>query len=169
MQIIDNYLEPTMYKNISDFLKSNKTNWFLSSFDTQNFTNNKNGFFEHFFYDNNQPSCPKFFDLILPILKKLKVTAPIKVRANLSLRDIDTVESGWHMDGYHSAATTGILYFTSCNGKTVVKTKDGDVFVDSVENRMLLFPQKTEHKIVYQTDVHERYLINFNFFGELCQ
>ena len=63
MQIIDNYLEPTMYKNISDFLKSNETNWFLSSFDTQNFTNNKNGFFEHFFYDNNQPSCPKFFDL----------------------------------------------------------------------------------------------------------
>ena len=103
------------------------------------------------------------------ILKKLKVTAPIRVRANLSLRDIDTIESGWHMDGYHSAATTGILYLTSCNGKTVVKTKDGDVFVDSVENRMLLFPQTTRHKVIYQTDVHKRYIVNFNYFGKLCK
>ena len=103
------------------------------------------------------------------MLTKLEVDACIQVRANLVVRDKDTIECGWHTDGSNPAATTGILYLTNCNAKTVLSTKEGEVFVDSIENRMLLFPQTTRHKVIYQTDVHKRYIVNFNYFGKLCK
>jgi len=169
VKIVDNYLEADLYNKISNFLKSDKPNWFFASQDTSDFSKNKNGFFQHCFYNNNQPLSAKFFELMEPVLLKLKADACIQIRSNLNFRDIDAIECGWHMDGYNPAATTGILFLTNCNSKTVLRTKDGDVFVDSIENRMLLFPQNTEHKVIYQTDVHKRYVINFNYFGELCQ
>ena len=169
MKIIDNYLEPELYKKISSYLKSDKASWYYKKEDTNHFSKNKNGFFSFCFYNHGQPDHVKFYDLVVPILMKLNADACQQIRANLVVRDKDTVESGWHMDGPNPAATTGILYLTNCNSKTVVKTKDGDVFVDSIENRMLLFPQNTEHKVIYQTDVHKRYVINFNYFGQLCQ
>ena len=169
MKIIDNYLEPELYKKISSYLKSDKASWYFKKEDTNHFSKNKNGFFSFCFYNHGQPDHAKFYDLVVPILMKLDADACQQIRANLVVRDKDTVESGWHMDGPNPAATTGILYLTNCNSKTVVKTKDGDVFVDSIENRMLLFPQNTEHKVIYQTDVHKRYVINFNYFGQLWQ
>ena len=170
MQIIDNFLEPELYENISNFLKSHNTNWwFQKDYTDASLTKNKNGFFEFLFYNYRRPLSPKFNDLIEPVLTKLEVDACIQVRANLVVRDKDTIECGWHTDGGNPAATTGILYLTNCNAKTVLSTKEGEVFVDSIENRMLLFPQTTRHKVIYQTDVHKRYIVNFNYFGKLCK
>ena len=128
MKIIDNYLEPELYKKISSYLKSDKASWYYKKEDTNHFSKNKNGFFSFCFYNHGQPDHVKFYDLVVPILMKLNADACQQIRANLVVRDKDTVESGWHMDGPNPAATTGILYLTNCNSKTVVKTKDGDVF-----------------------------------------
>ena len=85
------------------------------------------------------------------------------VRANLVLRDVETIETPYHIDNNCLYATTGILFLTTCNAKTILNIKNKEVPIDSVENRLLLFDSKIEHKVLYHTDVWRRHVINFNF------
>jgi hypothetical protein len=56
---------------------------------------------------------------------------------------------------------TAIFYINTNNGYT--EFNDGTK-VDSVENRMLIFPSKLSHRAVAQTDEDQRIVINFNYF-----
>ena len=165
-KIIDNFIDENLYKNLSDTIKSENIPWFFRKEDTSNFSNSKNGFFSFCFYNNHKPDHDLFEPLILPILKKLNFLTCIQVRANLCFRDVDAKESAYHLDYDHPNVTTGILYLTNCNGKTILKVDNKEVSVDSVENRFVIFPAQTQHKLIYHTDVHKRYVINFNFIGD---
>jgi hypothetical protein len=167
-KIIDNFLDDESYKNLNYVIKSNSFNWFIEKEDTIN--NNKNlnlnGFFNHVFYNNYEPVSSYFKTLIVPILKKLNVCSIINIRANLSLRDVDTIECGVHTDNYSNSAYTAILFLTKCNSKTILELPGKKINVESIENRMLIFKSKIKHKVIYHTDVHKRFAINFNFFKE---
>ena len=52
------------------------------------------------------------------------------------------------------------------DGEIYIEINEKEHSVDSIENRMLLFPAQTRHKLIYHTDVHKRYVINFNFIGD---
>ena len=168
-KIIDNFLEKDFYMKLSEDLKSDKIPWYKRNFDVNpnvGNTLNKNGYFTFCFYNNLQPDHPLFFEYMPSILKKLKVLSLIQIRCNLTFRDKDTIESCYHTDYNSNKAITGILFLDTCNAKTVLKIKDKEVFIDNIENRMLLFPTNILHKAIYQTDIHKRYLINFNFLQE---
>jgi hypothetical protein len=111
-----------------------------------------------------RPDHPLFDKHILPILNQLNAFIPVQVRANLVHRDVDTKESDWHNDYYKDEVKTAILYFTTCNAKTLLNIDEKEIVpIDSIENRIVIFPSKTKHKVIYQTDVHKRIVINFNF------
>ena len=165
-KIIDDFLDKESYELLSKAIKSETVPWYFRAADTTGHTLNKTGFFSFCFYNHYKPDHTAFDYLILPILKKLNSIACVQVRANLCLRDIDAKESSYHFDYDHPDVTTGILYLTNCNGKTILKINGKEHSIDSIENRMLLFPAQTEHKRIYQTDVHKRYVINFNFIGD---
>ena len=150
---------------LSNTIKSESIPWFFRKKVTSNFSKSTNGYFSFCFYNNHKPDHKLFEPLILPILQKLNFLTCIQVRANLAFRDIDAKESDYHVDYDHPNVTTGILYLTNCNGKTVLQIGDKEVSVDSVENRFVMFPAQTQHKLIYHTDVHKRYVINFNFIG----
>lgn len=164
-KIIDNFLDKNFYENLSKILKSEDIPWYFREKDTYGGTNNKTGFFSFCFYNNDKPDHVLFEPLIIPILEKLNCFSCVQVRANLSFRDIDAIESAYHYDCDHPNVTTCILYFTNCNAKTVLKINNKEFFVDSIENRLLIFPAQTDHKLIYHTDVHKRYVINFNYIG----
>jgi hypothetical protein len=164
-KIIDNFLEKQSYEKLSNVLKSEDIPWYFRAEDVQNSTHNKNGFFSFCFYNDMKPNHILFEPLIVPILKHLKSIACVQVRANLCFRDKDSVECGYHIDYDNPNVTTGILYFNTCNAKTVLNIKGNEFFIDSIENRMLLFDAKIKHKVIYHTDIHKRYVINFNFIG----
>tara|TARA_R110000782_G_scaffold185454_1_gene275614 strand:- start:87 stop:611 length:525 start_codon:yes stop_codon:yes gene_type:complete len=165
-KIIDNFLDDELYKNLNTVLKGEFFNWFIEKEDTDDNTKNLNGFFNHNFYRNNEPASPYFKTLIIPILEKLNIFSIINIRANLSLRDVDTIESGVHTDNESNSAYTAILFLTKCNAKTVLELPEKKINVESIENRMLIFKSKIKHKVIYHTDVHKRFVINFNFFKE---
>ena len=165
-KIIDDFLDKESYELLSKAIKSETVPWYFRAADTTGHTLNKTGFFGYGFYNYYKPDHAAFDSLILPILKKLNSIACVQVRANLCFRDIDAKESAYHIDYDHPFVTTGILYLTNCNGKTILKNSEKEHSIDSIENRMLLFPAQTEHKLIYQTDVHKRYVINFNFIGD---
>jgi len=163
-KIINNFLDKDMYKNIKYFLHSEDTPWYFKSVDSPHNTKNKNGFFSFCWYNNNRPHHVKYDEHIVPILEKLNYKSTIQVRANLIFRDKDTVETNYHKDYEHNNSKTAILYFTTCNAKTILNIDNEEIKVDSIENRMLIFNTNIKHKVVYQTDLHKRIVINFNYF-----
>ena len=56
--------------------------------------------------------------------------------------------------------TTAILYINTNNGYT--EFENGEK-VESVANRVVMFPSNTKHRGITQTDEQTRILINFNF------
>lgn len=166
-QIIDNFLDLDFYKQISHSIKSDSIPWFSRKHDTTNNLKNKNGFFSFNFYNNNEPGHPSFHTIAIPILKKLNYIAPISVRANLTFRDIDSEESGFHIDDNTCLqSTTAILFLTTCDAQTVLKIKNKELKIESVENRMLVFNSQIPHKLIYHKNVHKRHVINLNYFGD---
>ena len=102
---------------------------------------------------------------ILPLFKKLSISSlddvlSIKINGNFC-REKPYV-SGWHTDFISDKENymTGIYYLSTNNGKTLFKSGEE---VESVENRMLVFPGKMEHTPMYQTDLAMRYVINLNW------
>ena len=56
--------------------------------------------------------------------------------------------------------TTAIFYLNTNNGYTEF---EGENRIDCVENRLVMFPAKTRHRAIGQTDVIQRIVLNFNF------
>ena len=77
---------------------------------------------------------------------------------------------GWHRDVLNpwtgevhvQESMIGILYINTNNGYTLLETGDK---IESVENRLLLFPCHIMHTGITQTDTKIRVVINFNFMS----
>lgn len=121
-----------------------------------------NIYFTHSFFNQNLITSDYYNNIIIPILNKLNCKAPIQVRANLFINKIFE-KSGWHTD-YDLNNTTAILYLNTCNGGTELKINNEIKFIKAEENKMLIFPSKTEHRVCTSTDSEKRYIINFNYF-----
>jgi len=164
-KIIDNFLNIKDFKNLNSFIKGKEIPWFFNKVDVANNIKNKNGFFQHTFYENHQP-INNYITQINPFMEKLKIVGILRIRANLTTRDIDAVESSYHTDNDNLSSCTAIFFFNNCNSKTILKLPDEDMVVESKENRILIFKSSIYHKVVYATDIHKRYVINFNYFTE---
>ena len=164
-KIIDKFLEKDTYNNFSNFLKSEDVPWYYRAIDSSmGKSKNKNGFFSFCFYNKFAPNHNAFYTHMQPFIKKLSMKSILQIRANLTCRDVDNNESSYHVDYLYDNSTTGLYFLTTCNAKTILKIGKKEIPIDNIENRMLLFPTNVFHKVVYQTDIHRRYVINFNFF-----
>lgn len=159
MKIIDNFLEKGHFNSIKHLMFSNRFEWYYE----EHMVENDPGCFSHCFYDFSRIKS-NYFENLEPILFKLEVKSLIKIRTNLYISQKEIYESEWHNDFPYENSMTAILYLNSCNGKTVLKLDDEIKEVESIENRMLIFPAKTEHKMISQTDSKRRMVINFNYF-----
>ena len=103
--------------------------------------------------------------LIMPILNVFNAKAWIRVKANLGTREPKPLVHGWHYDVCDTVpfvdSYTAVLYMNTNNGYTLMETGDK---VESVENRLVLFPNDILHTGIRQTDTRVRVLLNFNFF-----
>ena len=162
-KVIDNFLNNQFYEKLSYDIKGEHMPWYYTKIDVDLKKSMNNGLFTYTYYGNHKPLSDKFDEHIRPITESLDVEALILVRANLVLRDVDTIETPYHTDNNCLYSTTGILFLTTCNAKTVLKIKNKEVFIDSVENRMLIFDGATLHNSTTTTDAPARFNINFNF------
>ncbi len=123
--------------------------------------------FEHLFYLTTEYLMwSNATSVIFPILNILMHKAWLKVKANLGLKTPKHLVGGWHYDigtnvQAFDGAITAQLYMNTNNGYTLMETGDK---VESVENRLILFPCNIMHTNVSQTDTKIRVLLNFNFF-----
>ena len=56
-----------------------------------------------------------------------------------------------------------IFYLNTNNGATEFKSGEG---IDSIKNRLVVFPKNTYHRAVSQTDTDKRIVLNFNYISD---
>jgi hypothetical protein len=157
-QIKDNFLDKNQFNNLKNILMSEELPWFWK----ENMTKNDNYFFNHCFYNHGCPQSNLFVENINPILKKLECKAIIEIRANLMLKKELCYNSNFHCDKSFDCKTA-ILYMNTNNGKTVFEEKKL-LPVNSVENRIVIFPSHLKHAGTTHTDTDFRLVLNINYY-----
>lgn len=124
----------------------------------------ENEFFLHSIYDRNLQHSSNLFRLCQPILQKLNPSALLEVRANLSLKREQPERCSFHVDYDIKNLYTAIFYVNTCNGATIIKKESEEYAINSLENKIIIFPAQTLHAMQSQTDVSRRIVLNINFF-----
>ena len=155
---MSNFLDQESYNKLKEFLNNKNTPWYTRegapSVDWILFT--------HYFHDNFVPQS-QGWPLIFPILEKLKCKGVIQVRANLTFKKEKRYEGDWHTD-YEPTNKTAILYFTTCDGYTLLDRKK-QYQIKAEENKLLIFPGDMEHRLVSQLDTEKRTVFNINYYN----
>ena len=166
MEIIDDFLEQTAFDELQTFMMSDDIFWIYNS--TIDYPDDVNKFmFVHMFYDTKQHRYP-FAEKMQPILEIINPISCFRIKANLLTKTPDIVENEFHVDlpmpkEKLKQWTTSIFYVNTNNGYT--KFEDGTK-VESVANRMVIFPSNLKHKGTSCTDEKIRVVINFNYFSK---
>jgi len=158
MKIIKNFLPKEDFEKIKVTMTNPFFPWYLN--DGVNLE--KDGYiqFTHIFFNNTSYVNSPHFNLVEPILKKLKIKALLRVKANLLHRTEKIIEHGYHTD-FNYENTTAIFYINTNNGYTKFKNKK---ICKSEENKMVYFNSKIEHTGSTCTDENYRVVLNINYF-----
>lgn len=99
------------------------------------------------------------FELLRPLLERLRPVELVKAKLNRTLRKDRHIEYGLHVDTRRPGATTAILYLNTNNGYTLF---EGGEQVVSVANRIVLFDAAQRHTGASCTDADYRLVLNVN-------
>jgi hypothetical protein len=168
--IIDNFLEHDEFKKIYNEIMGPMFPWFYNNSvvlrttpDLEEYTKIAYDLddyqFVHIMYMDHRIYSPGF-DLIAPVLAKLTIRALIRVKANLIPKSHTIKEHGYHTDTLYDS-TTAVFYMNTNNGYT--RFEDGTI-VESVANRIAIFPASMRHTGTTCTDQKTRVAININYF-----
>jgi len=169
MRIIDNFIDKNKFYEIGNLMMSEDFPWFFSgTIDTAR--DDDEGIdkfqFVHMFHADHSPQS-SFCDQLIPIIDIIDPLSIFRIKANLLTRTHDIVENALHVDIGHMSEeklkqwTTAIFYVNTNNGYT--KFEDGTK-VESVANRMVIFPANLKHTGTSCSDDKARIVINFNYF-----
>lgn len=130
--------------------------------------------FNHLFYhvSDRAHGWSQYTNFIEPVLNILSPRAWFRCKANYVARgDKKGISRGWHHDA--SGSMNGengnpawnefkiaVLYLNTNNGYTIMETNNR---VESVENRLVIFPNDVLHTAILQTDVPHRIVLNMVF------
>ena len=156
IQVIDNFLDKNIHKNIKDVFLSRTFPWYFLNGVT--FENDNDFFFVHDFYWDKQVLSNYFHDLILPIIGQIKFNNIVRIKANCYTKNNKKQEHLYHTD-FDFNHNVMLYSINSNNGYTEFKTGEK---ILSTENRLIIFPGNLEHKSVTQTNTPLRVNININ-------
>jgi hypothetical protein len=161
MKIIDNFLdEPTLWF-LQDSLLGDQFPWFLNKYVAQfKETDDINDYqLTHTFFRDSKQS--ETYNIVKPLIDKIKPDALIRSKANLNPNTSVIKEHGFHKDVSFDC-NTAVFYVNTNNGYTVFENGEK---VESLANRLVIFPSQTLHSGSTCTNEKVRCVINFNFFG----
>ena len=181
VQIYDNFLDTKLFKPMQEILLGPNFNWVytdkitvekyngikqLDNVDVVRHQDDDTFQFTHlFFVGPSQTQWSPLSVKINSILNAINPRAWTRIKANLGTRDPEHTMGGWHSDAKIGTSstnlTTAIFYMNTNNGYTLLETEEK---IESVENRLVVFPCDMLHTGVAQTDTKIKVTINLNFF-----
>ena len=174
MQIIDDFMPEQWHRQLCENVIDNPYfPWFDNRVLRQdNAVEDKiNQHFCHLLYKEREVKSHDFA-FFVPLFEQLNVDMIYRSQLNLTTCTSEIREFGYHIDNpldndYMKYCKTAVYYINTCDGYTGFE--DGRR-VDSVANRLLLFPSDVMHTSTTTTSHRSRYVININYFGgELAQ
>ena len=154
-KIVDNILDQKEADAIEKELMSVFFPWYYQDSVSDKFNTN-DFYFTHILYENLEQSS--YFNLIIPILKKIKYKKLIRVKANLYPGFDKKVIHPKHVD--YTYNTNGAIYYVNTNNGTTNLTNKK---IESVKNRLLYFNASKPHNSTTCTDKKIRLNININY------
>lgn len=104
-----------------------------------------------------------YYSVIEPILKRIGSKDYTRIKANLTAYNPHPVQGGFHVDRPEDVdkdSRTAVYYINTNNGGTEFELGE---FIESVENRMVIFPCRMMHQGVGATDSKVRMVLNINW------
>ena len=164
MNIYENFLPNSKFKEIESYLMSDEIPWFYSPGVVH--VPGEYSQFTFFFVREGKINCTeKQIKILEPIVDKLKVKILYHIKANLLTKTEKIVEHGYHTDydkntNPFNNGSTAILYVNTCNGYTKFKNNKK---VMSKKNKLVKFNTSVAHTGSSCTDEDRRVVINFNY------
>tara|TARA_B100002019_G_C21122338_1_gene524014 strand:+ start:286 stop:783 length:498 start_codon:yes stop_codon:yes gene_type:complete len=160
MKIIDNFLDNKEFNKLEQNLLSTNFPWFFAQ--GKSYKNDGSYQFIHSFIEIGK-IISKYYELNLPILRKLNADKIIRVKANLTLKQETNTQSPMHVDHVFKNKEkfkTAVFYLNTNNGSTLFQNGKR---VHSKSNRILIFDGHQKHCGVDCTDEGFRLVVNFNW------
>ena len=178
-KVIDNFLEEKNFKDVLEHITSTNFPWYYADSIVKKSKSILSGYqkqpedvefdpvydfqFCHMLYRDYEFKSQAARVILKPFFKKLDVKASMRVKVNCGPNTPHHIKSGFHRDSMiEPPHLTALYYLNTNNGWT--EFKDGRI-VESVANRMLIFPSNLYHTGVSCTDEKVRLVINFNFYS----
>ena len=166
MKVYKNFLKPEEMLTIKQFMESADFPWYASEILKAHEIAKgvPNMQFVHPFY-NRFVAVSHYFEMLLPIINKLKIFSLLRVKSNLTVRTSTHVEHGMHVDFVNNNCKikTGIFYVNSNDGYS--KFENGEK-IQSIENQYVEFDSHIKHTGSSSTDHDRRMVINFNYIKD---
>jgi len=102
-----------------------------------------------------------YLTTLSPIWQSLEMRSLLRLKLNMNPRTTEIVEHGHHVDFPWEDSYSGVFYFNTNDGYT--KFEDGTK-VESIANRMVIFPTNIKHTGTTCTDQQSRIVLNINWF-----
>tara|TARA_R100001594_G_scaffold7425_1_gene20075 strand:- start:546 stop:1085 length:540 start_codon:yes stop_codon:yes gene_type:complete len=166
MKILDNFLLEDDFQSLYNLLLNDSSfPWYFNNSIAGDLQNLNDFQFCHTFFTTqntylDKPLSP-FSHYLKPLLSKLSPHFLLRVKANLRPRTERNFLSKYHTDLSDLGNLTAIFYINSNDGYT--EFEDGTI-VNSIQNRILIFPGNLKHRGASPTDVKSRALLNINYF-----
>ena len=164
IQVIDNFLHDEDFRAIQSFLYNQDFPWHYYDYKVFQEESDKNKYYEsqmvHVFYGQMYPTVN--FHIVDPLVRMLNVASLIKIKANLTFPWKSIEKFSHHTDNNYINAKTAIFYLNTNDGYT--EFFDTGEKIESLENRMVIFPSSLLHCGTTHTNSKTRMLINFNYF-----
>tara|TARA_Y100000296_G_scaffold31495_1_gene36559 strand:- start:82 stop:582 length:501 start_codon:yes stop_codon:yes gene_type:complete len=160
--VIDNFLDEQSFQNLQNIMFGENFCWVYNG--AIDYEDDEDKFqFTHSFYKNNIGPSSQQYGKLSHILNKIRPKEIFRIKANLLSRTSEIVENSFHVDIVDLGIlpwTTAVFYMNTNNGYTEFET---GAKVESVENRMLVFPAEMKHRGTSCTDKKIRVVVNFNY------
>ena len=164
IEILDNFLDAKIFKQIQNTFLSESFPWFYSqginSFDDVT----KDFMFNHMFLYRDEVVSNYFYNLIIPIIGNLKFNFVYRVKANAYSKKENHIYHDFHLDDCDSRFNNSKHYIAlySINTNNGFTELEGNRKIESIENRLVLFDGNIKHRSVTQTDTNLRINVNLN-------
>jgi hypothetical protein len=170
-KIIENFLDYAVLQNMYNFMTSgDMPYYFCKKFTTQAIQHSKSFFFIHHLYKKETKEKSFVFDnYTKELFLKLDPNEIIRAQVNNFIIQDTNIVSDAHVDEPDiieknlEPYKTALFYLNTCNGGTILHTDEGDIKINSKENRLLIFDGNISHRAVTQTDTTLRLNINVVF------
>ena len=163
-EVIDNFLSQKEFEEIKlEIMNENMAQWVytpnVTGMDSEedNLKKWKYFYMSHAIYSGGIITSPHY-DHLIPIFEQLDIKALIRIKANMYPSTENLLEHAPHQD--FSFNNKSALYYVNTNDGY---TQIGDIKVDSIKNRIVVFDGSREHYSTNCTNTQVRVSVNFNF------